>query len=252
MAIKQIFGLHEKNVRNLLKSIHGDCFYDVGANIGYYSLLLRHNFRQVYAVEPLPSNVRQLKRRLSVRFVRNVIVVPVALSDKNGVATFYVNPDQKNIFNNFSASSLFEKFESRPCDHGPSRIYAGSPISVETMTFDRLLSEPTADLVKIDVEGAEFLVLEGMRESLARRRVSNILVELHNRDRKEELESILSSNFGHVFWVDRQHLYGCKDKSERGEESQTLQNPRPGVALAGARIRLGTKSVGSIGSQNAE
>lgn len=211
MAIKQIFGLYEKSVRKLLKSIHGDCFYDIGANIGFYSMLLRHNFRQVYAVEPVPRNIRQLKIRLSVRFIRNVKIVPVALSSKNGVTTFYVNSDTKNIVNNFSPSSLFEKFEFRSCDQAPDRTYAGSPISVETMTFDTLLSEPIADLVKIDVEGAEFLVLEGMRESFAKQRVSNILVELHNRDRREELETILRSSFVHVVWVDQQHLYGCRD-----------------------------------------
>jgi FkbM family methyltransferase len=225
LAIKQIFGLHEKKVRNLLKSIRGDCFYDVGANVGYYSLLLRHNFRRVYAVEPVPRNVKQLKRRLSYRFIKNVVVVQAALSDKNGVATFYVNSDKANILNNFSASSLFEKFEFRSSDHGPDRTYAGSPMSVETMTFDTLLSEPTADLVKIDVEGAEFLVLEGMRESFARQRVSNIMVELHDRNGKKELENILSRNFGRVFWVDAQHLYGCMEKSDCEEEHKALRNP---------------------------
>jgi len=209
LAIKQFLGFYEKDVRNILKSIHGDCFYDVGANVGFYSLLLRHNFRQVYAVEPVPANIRRLKRGLSIRFVRNVRVVPVALSDKNGKATFYVNSDSRTVIDNLSASSLFERFEFRSCDHAPDRTYAGSPISVETMTFDSLLSEPKADLVKVDVEGAEFQVLEGMRESLAVRRVNNILVELHDRDRKDELEAILSSNFSHVFWVDHQHLYGC-------------------------------------------
>ena len=213
MVIKQIFGLYERNVRDLLKSIRGDCFYDVGANVGYYSLLLRHNFRQVYAVEPVPANIRRLKRGLSIRFVRNVRVVPVALSDKNGKATFYINSDSRTIIDNLSPSSLLERFEFRSCDHAPDRTYAGSPISVETMTFDSLLSEPKADLVKIDVEGTEFLVLEGMRESLADQRVRNILVELHDRDRKDELEAILSSNFSHVSWVDHQHLYGCKDKA---------------------------------------
>ena len=135
-------------------------------------------------------------------------VVPVALSDKNGKATFYVNSDSRTLIDNLSASSLFEKFEFRSCDHAPDRTYVGSPISVETMTFDSLLTEPTADLVKIDVEGAEFLVLEGMKESLAKRRVRNILVELHDRGRKEELETILRNHFGDVFWVDHQHLYG--------------------------------------------
>jgi FkbM family methyltransferase len=211
LAIKQILGFYEKNVRNILKSIRGDCFYDVGANVGFYSLLLRHNFRQVYAVEPVPANIRRLKRGLSMRFVRNVKIVPVALSDKGGQATFYVNSDSRTMINNLSASSLFEKFEFRSCDYAPDRIYAGSPICVETMTFDSILSEPKADLVKIDVEGAEFLVLDGMKESFARKRVTNVLVELHNRDRKEEIETILRSNFGRVFWVDHQHLFGSRE-----------------------------------------
>jgi predicted RNA methylase len=111
LAIKQILGLYEKNVRNILKNIHGDCFYDVGANVGFYSLLLRHNFHQVYAVEPVPANIRRLNRGLSIRFVRNIRVIPVALSDKNGKATFYVNSDSRTMINNLSASSLFEKFE---------------------------------------------------------------------------------------------------------------------------------------------
>jgi FkbM family methyltransferase len=149
---------------------------------------------------------------LSIRFVRNVKVVPVALSDKNGRATFYANSDSSTIIDNLSASSLLEKFEFRSCDNAPDRTYTGSPISVETRTFDSLLSESSADLVKIDVEGAEFLVLEGMRQSLADRRIDNILVELHDRDRKEELEAVLSSNFNRLFWVDPQHLYAARDK----------------------------------------
>ncbi len=209
MAIKQILGLYEKNVRNVLKNIRGDCFFDVGANTGFYSLLLRHNFRQVYAIEPVPTSARRLKRRLSTR---------------NGRATFYVNSDSSTIIDNLSASSLFEKFEFRSCDNAPDRTYTGSPISVETITFDSLLSEPSADLVKIDVEGAEFLVLEGMRESFAKQRVRNILVELHDRDRKEELETVLKSNLAHVFWVDNQHIYGSRDTavSTRGNPVEFL------------------------------
>ncbi len=211
MAIRQILGLYEIDVRNLLKGIQGDCFYDIGANVGYYSILLRRNFRRVYAVEPVPKNVRRLKRRLSLSFVRNVTVVPLALSNKNGKATLYVNSDSRYIIDNLSASSLLEKFEFRSCDHTNDRTYTGLPISVETKTFDTLLSEPIADLVKIDVEGAEFLVLEGMKESIADRRVNNILVELHDRDRKEDLEILLKSNLCHVSWIDPQHLYGRRE-----------------------------------------
>jgi len=162
-------------------------------------------------VEPVPANVRRLKRRPSIRFVRNVRAIQVALSDTNGNANFYVNSDSRNMIDNLSPSSLFEKFEFRSCDYAADKTYTGSPISVETTTFDSLLSEPSADLVKIDVEGAEFLVLEGTRASLAGRRVSNILVELHDRDRKEELETIPNNSFDHVFWVGPQHVYAFRN-----------------------------------------
>lgn len=178
--------------------------------MGFYSLLLRRNFRQVYAVEPVPTNVTRLKRRLSIRFIRNVRVVPVALSDTNGRATFYVNSDSRTLIDNLSASSLLSKFEFLSCDHAPDRTYTGLRTSVETMTFDSLLSEPTVDLVKIDVEGAEFLVLEGMKESLTRERVKNIVVELHDRNRKNDLEAILNRTFSKTVWVGPQHLFGYR------------------------------------------
>jgi FkbM family methyltransferase len=134
LAIRQILGFYERDVRNLLKRLHGDCFYDIGVNVGHYSLPLGHNFSRVSAVEPVPRNIRQLKRRLSFRFVRNIVVVPKALPDKNGTSTLYVNSDRKNILNNFSANSSLEKFESRSCNYGSDRTYVGSPIPVQTMT----------------------------------------------------------------------------------------------------------------------
>lgn len=125
--------------------------YDVGANIGFYSFLPRRNSRWVYAVEPVPGYMKQLKRHLSMRFARNVRVVPVALSDKTEKLFSTWIRIQENIINNLSAISIFEKFGFRSCDYAPDRTYSGPPISVETMTFDNLLAEATADLAKVDV-----------------------------------------------------------------------------------------------------
>jgi len=73
-------------------------------------------------------------------------------------------------------------------------------------SFDEL-SVGSVDLVKIDVEGAEFLVLEGMRNSLQNRSVKRIMVELHNREDKTRLESIFVPCGYTVEWVDPDHLF---------------------------------------------
>jgi len=62
-------------------------------------------------------------------------------------------------------------------------------------------------LVKVDVEGAEFLVLEGMRANLKERSVRCIMVELHNKENKSRLESTFTDDGYAVEWVDPDHLF---------------------------------------------
>ena len=78
-------------------------------------------------------------------------------------------------------------------------------MSVDAVTYDSVIKEK-ADLVKIDVEGAEFLVLEGMKDSLKKRQVECLMVELHNVDEgKRLLESVKNYGFD-ITWIDPIHL----------------------------------------------
>jgi len=196
-------------VRARLKGIRGDLFWDIGANIGFYSLLMRENFSKIMAVEPNAETAATLRRR--IRGVDNIEVLEIALSNASGPVNFYTRKDKFSIpgFNNRNGSdSLVSRVEYKSArDPSNDRVVEKRPsVQVLQRRFDEL-SAGSVDLVKIDVEGAEFLVLEGMRNSLQNRSVKGIMVELHNREDKTRLESIFVPCGYTVEWVDPDHLF---------------------------------------------
>ena len=135
----------------------GDTVYDVGANMGYVSLSLAKRVGpggHVIAFEPLPQNVSLLRTNIKNNRLQNIQVLDVAASDRHGEAVIRVS-------DNLSMASLI--------------WHKGEPSAVElvirTVAIDDLvqsgeLGEPT--FVKIDVEGAEGLALQGMFRTLAK------------------------------------------------------------------------------------
>ncbi len=127
----------------------GDTVYDIGANVGFYTLLaseLAGPSGCVYAFEPLPRNVEFLNQHLTLNGAKNTKVLEVAVSDTNGQASFDDSP-------NNSMGQLSNSGKRK----------------VKTVTIDRLLSEGTIlppGCMKIDVEGAEMLVLSGAKSVL--------------------------------------------------------------------------------------
>jgi len=131
----------------------GDTVVDVGANIGYFSLLFAQCVGRsgtVYAFEPVPRLVLNLKRNLGLNKLNCVNVTAVALSDRRGKARFYEGPAD-----NSGLSSLREPRQS------------SASFEVELAPFDELIDDHSkVTLVKIDVEGAELQVLRGMERML--------------------------------------------------------------------------------------
>jgi FkbM family methyltransferase len=192
---KYLLGKHpplEPQVWKELSKIRGGLFVDVGAYLGTYSVRLSSHFRRVYAFEPNPNIVPRLRKRIEDRSRHNITVFPIALSDANGQADFYVD-----IHRGFdgSADTLLRVFKYNPGEligAGPAHTYLGKEsVMVSTATYDSQIHE-NADLVKIDVEGAEFQVLKGARHALEEGRIRRIMVELHDKDARDELEGTLS------------------------------------------------------------
>ncbi|MFO1046631.1 MAG: FkbM family methyltransferase [Geminicoccaceae bacterium] len=143
----------------------GDHAVDVGANIGYYSLLLSRlagESGQVDAFEPEPSNLTLLRANLRMNGCANVRVHPVALADIPGRRELYLCRSNRG---------------DHRLGHAPER----DRIAVPVTTADLLLGTQSAkiDLVKIDAQGAEELVLVGMRRLIEQHRHSlTLLLEL--------------------------------------------------------------------------
>lgn len=128
----------------------GDVFIDIGANIGYFTVVgarLVGEQGTVYAFEPMPEALRVLKE--NIRTVKNVKLFETALSDVTGASDFSVHKDG-------DTSSL-------GVNHGAKRT-----IQVPLDTVDNSLkAENRIDVIKIDVEGYELEVLRGAKAILA-------------------------------------------------------------------------------------
>jgi FkbM family methyltransferase len=124
----------------------------VGANVGYYTLIAARQCRngQVFSFEPLPSNVDFLKRHLSLNHVRNVNVFEAAVGNTDGTAFFQTS----------SSNSM-------------GHIASQGNLEVRLMTLDGLIRRGEAmppDVIKMDIEGAEYDALCGAIHLLKQKR----------------------------------------------------------------------------------
>ncbi len=164
--------------------------WDVGANVGYYSLIAaRHSpAGQVVAFEPVPRNLRYLRRHISLNQVR-VEVVGAALGTEDGHASF-------SCGSTVGSGHLLEQ---------PVADDAGT-IQVDVRGPASLLAEgvPAPDVVKMDIEGAEASVLPALLEQLEATPV--VFLALHGPEARASCRSTLDRYGYSVEPIDRQSL----------------------------------------------
>jgi len=161
---------------------------DVGADIGYYSMLFRSKCGPqgaVAAFEPDPEAIPFLERNIALNGFENVRVFRQALSDHRGQGMM------------------------KPAGRGqlyPDRVGEGADATVEMVPFDELwpaLGWNRLDLVKIDVEGAELSVLGGM-ERILEEYHPHLLLEIHPR----QLKDMFRTSAGEVLrFLGKKHSY---------------------------------------------
>jgi len=163
------YGEYEVGTSRLFESMlrPGMIVVDAGANIGYYTVLgskLVGRTGKVFAFECDPRNLEVLKRNVNHNGCDNVIILPSAVSDKDGKSLFFSNHEDS------SQSSL----------HPVSGGVLGERVIVDTVTLDSFFSRlnwPRVDLVKLDIEGAELAALRGMGTLVSRNPGLMLIVE---------------------------------------------------------------------------
>ncbi len=167
---------------------------DIGANVGYYSVLLSTKFfsSKVFAFEPFSSQYSFLEKNLKLNSLNNCFPLKLIVSDNCKPKKIYYSCDQ-----NTGATSIHKK----------SKIFE----TVSSISLDVFCEKEKIDfidLVKIDVEGHELNVLKGMAKLLKLKKVKNIFIEILeenlicNNSTRKEIVSLLNK-FGYEgFYMD--------------------------------------------------
>jgi len=187
---------HEPVLSALVRRIRGQLFIDVGANIGYYPRLLESNFSRIIAVEPDPLTYAYLKKLIP----KNCRSVNAAVAESDGFTLLYRHPDTES---------------SRTA-------YANSwkAVKVPMVSICTLLGDDTsADLVKVDAEGAEMQVLRGAVPVM--RRIRSWAIERHTHTQKDELVSFMKQHGYDCKWLDRNHRFAY---FQRGKQVPSISH----------------------------
>ncbi|HQV89571.1 MAG TPA: FkbM family methyltransferase [Nitrosomonas sp.] len=150
------FGVWEPNlsmfINSRLKGYSDRTFVDIGANVGYFSLLAASHVKDgiVVSIEAFPSIFKQLEKNVHLNNFGNIRLVPWAVTDiERDILMFHAG-----VGNEGATTSVAGKFNSEPVK------VPGKPLP--SLLTDREIR--SIKLIKIDVEGAEYSVITGMRE----------------------------------------------------------------------------------------
>lgn len=167
-----------------------DTLWDIGANIGIYSIYAAASRRRkVVSFEPSPATFGVLCRSVELnRMDDRVFPYCIALGDKKKLSQF----DMRTTVAGFAGSSLggFGGSESDITERSYHQAAIGYTVDQFIAEFDA----PFPNHIKIDVDGADHLVLFGAQRTLADPRLKSVLVELIGGERQEQAAALLLAN----------------------------------------------------------
>ncbi|MCD8488080.1 MAG: FkbM family methyltransferase [Desertifilum sp.] len=152
----------------------GMTVFDIGAQAGFYTLLASHlvgKQGRVFAFEPLPRNLTYLHQHLAINHLENVTVIEAAVAETSGVAFFKE-----------AASSYQGKLSEK------------GGLSVKTISLDDFCQSqlnPVPQVIKMDIEGAEYQALKGARQLFARAHPT-LFLAIHGQQNYQRCTQILT------------------------------------------------------------
>lgn len=182
----------------------GDIVLDMGANIGMFSCVAAWKGAKVYAFEPTPEIIVELK--MNAALYDTIIVEEYAVSDENGESQFYAVNLRGDNFDSGKNTLLQGRYS-------PQKV---SIQTVKTITVDSFVEENKlehVDFIKADIEGAERLMLKGARKTLQKYAPKLSLCTYHLPDDPQVMERlILEANPNYIVVQGKHKLYAYVPK----------------------------------------
>ena len=166
----------EKLTTQIFKQVvkEKDTVVDIGANIGYFTLLaarLVGEGGKVYAFEPEPRNYNMVLKNIALNGYENVVPVQKAVSNVGGTVRLYLS--SKDI----GAHTIRQYHDKEQFDEKES----GEFVEVESITLDEFLEDRkhSVDVIKMDIEGAEMAALSGMDRIIRENQNLKMFIEFY-------------------------------------------------------------------------
>jgi FkbM family methyltransferase len=140
----------------------GSTVLDIGSHYGIYSLLSARKAGKVYAFEPVRENYEILRRNIGDNNLKNIQAFNEAISDEDGSAEFNIPwaSDSAGFYEHPNAESM-------------------KKVTVKTARIDSEITAKNISFIKIDTEGHELHVLDGLQETLRNNKQATMLIELN-------------------------------------------------------------------------
>lgn len=207
------YSIREPECTRIMKQYikKGMIIVDLGANIGYYALLeaaIMKDKGKIYAIEPFPPNYNLLKKNIELNSYENIIEsYNIAISNKSGKDKMYMLKEH----------NLCNMMQSNSTDF----------IEVQTSKLDDfLVDKQPPDLIRMDIEGFEYYVIDGMEKTLQNSMSCIMFIEIHpyqiyekGLDYKKPLQKLFKYGFVPKYVVReygplKEEVYTC-DKSTK-------------------------------------
>ena len=221
----------------------GDCIFDVGANIGLFTLFIYHQVRNasVYSFEPIPSNFEKLRNNVAL-YGLDANLFNCGLSDREGTATFTFYPNWSACSGVYASveeeeealrTFLINQGESvaEYADELIEGRYDGEQVVCQLRTLSEVIRQHNVeriDLLKLDVEKSEWDVLAGI-EPEDWQKIRQMAVEVHDLDgRLERMQQLLAEQ-GFVVEVEQEiglvgtNIYSLYARRKEAEEAAAAE-----------------------------
>jgi len=168
-----ISGIREPECTRIMKQEleKGMTIAEIGANIGYYALmeaLIIGKKGKIYAIEPFPENFELLQKNIKLNSYDDIAeTYNIAISNRSGKDKLYTS----------SKHNLCNMIESETDNF----------IEINTETLDNFIADKKLpDLIRMDIEGFEYYVVDGMKKTLEKCKSCKIFIEIHPYQMEEK------------------------------------------------------------------